>query len=152
MSSVYYRTEVLCNIWFLDCCWFLLYLHVLLCILQRSNCSMNTILFFGSCHLKSSIKVAHFYPMRPQKVSMSHVTETEVDYPRITLCSPAFFTKERYLISRKGEVKWYKFHVHQCQAQIEIWRSPDIPLTFIWTSPDLLTIIWPSPDPYKTLT
>ena len=25
----------------------------------------------------------------------------------------------------------HKFHVHQCQAQIEIQRSPDIPLTFI---------------------
>ena len=46
----------------------------------------------------------------------------------------------------------YKFHVQQCQAQIEIWRSPDVHLTFIWTSPDLLTIICPSPDPYKTLT
>ena len=44
-----------------------------------------------------------------------------------------------------------KFHIHQCQAQIEIWRSPDIPLTFTWTSPDHLTIIWPSPDPYKTI-
>ena len=45
-----------------------------------------------------------------------------------------------------------KFHVHQCQAQIEIWRSPDIHLTLTWTSSDHLTIIWPSPDPYKTLT
>ena len=34
-----------------------------------------------------------------------------------------------------------KFHVHQCQAQIEIWHSPDH-----------LTIIWPSPDPHQTLT
>ena len=32
------------------------------------------------------------------------------------------------------------------------WHSPDIPLTLTWTSPDHLTIIWPSPDPYKTLT
>ena len=48
--------------------------------------------------------------------------------------------------------KFYKFHVHQCQAQIEILRSPDIQLTFVGTSPDLLIIILPSPDPYKTLT
>ena len=27
---------------------------------------------------------------------MSHVTETIMEYPRITLCSPAYFTKERY--------------------------------------------------------
>ena len=27
-----------------------------------------------------------------------------------------------------------KFYVHQCQAQIEIWRSPDIHLTLTWTS------------------
>ena len=46
----------------------------------------------------------------------------------------------------------HKFYVHQCQAQIEIWRVPDIPLTFTWASPDHLTIIWPSPDPYKILT
>ena len=28
----------------------------------------------------------------------------------------------------------------------------EIPLTFTWTSPDHVTIIWPSSDPYKTLT
>ena len=44
--------------------------------------------------------------------------------------------------------KQNKFHVHQCQAQIEIWRSPDIHLALTWASPDHLTIIWPSIDPY----
>ena len=39
-----------------------------------------------------------------------------------------------------------KFHVHQSQAQIEIH------LMFTKRSPDHLTIIWPSPDPHKTLT
>ena len=34
-----------------------------------------------------------------------------------------------------------KFHVYQCQAQIEIWCSPDVHLT----------TIWPSPDPQQTL-
>ena len=34
------------------------------------------------------------------------------------------------------------FNVHQCQAQIEICRSPDIHLMFTWPSPDHhLTII-----------
>ena len=59
--------------------------------------------FLVAYHFERYIKVANFYPMRPQKVSMSHVTETEVDYPRITLCSPAFFTKERYFTSRNGK-------------------------------------------------
>ena len=59
--------------------------------------------------------------------------------------------------------KFYKFHVYQCQAQIEIWRAPDIPLTLTWHSPDThlnlnwppepqLTIIWPSPDAYLMFT
>ena len=43
-----------------------------------------------------------------------------------------------------------KFHVHQCQAQIEIWRSPDIHLTFTWHSPDThLNLTWP-PDHHLT--
>ena len=46
-------------------------------------------------------------------------------------------------------VRHDKFHVDQCQAQIEIWRSPDIHLTLTWTSPDHLTIIWP-PDHHLT--
>ena len=58
--------------------------------------------------------------------------------------------------------KQNKFHIHQCQAQIEIWHSPDVHLTFTWRSPDVhltftwppdhLIIIWPSPDPHQTLT
>ena len=57
--------------------------------------------------------------------------------------------------------KYHKFHVHQSQAQIEIWHTPDIHLMFTWRSPDPLTITWPpdhhltfpwsSPDPYLTL-
>ena len=39
-------------------------------------------------------------------------------------------------------VKMNKFHIHQCQAQIEIWCSPDVHLT-TWPSSD--------PDPYQTL-
>ena len=54
------------------------------------------------------------------------------------------------------------FHVHQYQAQIEIWPSPYFKLTFTWIhynltfpcpSPELhLTIISPSPVPNLTLT
>ena len=50
------------------------------------------------------------------------------------------------------KMKMNKFHVHQCQAQIEIWCSPDIHLTLTWTSPDHwimdhhLTFPWPLPD------
>jgi len=36
-----------------------------------------------------------FYPLRPQKVSVSQVTEPSLQYPKITLCSPAFFDKKR---------------------------------------------------------
>ena len=78
----------------LDCCWFLLHLHVLLCILQRHNSGKNCSICCFSV-LKFTSKVLAFYPLRPQKVSMSHVTESVMEYPRITLCSPAFFTKER---------------------------------------------------------
>ena len=90
----------------LDCCWFILHLHVLLRILQRHNSGTNnkhSICCFTI--LKSTFKVLAFYPLRPQKVSMSHVTESVMEYPRITLCSPAFFTKERWLtrICQKGQ-------------------------------------------------
>ena len=67
--------------------------------------------------------------------------------PRCTLDTDWYTDK-----TVKQMLKLNKFHVHQCQAQIEIWRSPDIHLTLTWTSPDHLSIIWPSPDPYKTLT
>ena len=42
------------------------------------------------------IQIADFYPTRPQKVAMSHVTEARMVFPRITLCSPAFFSKQRW--------------------------------------------------------
>ena len=46
----------------------------------------------------------------------------------------------------KLDLIYNKFHIQQSQAQIEIH------LTFTWCSLDHLTIIWPSPDPHKTLT
>ena len=42
------------------------------------------------------IQIADFYPTRPQKVAMSHVTEARMVFPRITLCPPAFFSKQRW--------------------------------------------------------
>ena len=48
----------------------------------------------------------------------------------------------------KNKMWLNKFHVHQSQAQIEIWHSPYIPLTFTWTSPDYhLTFPFPLQDP-----
>ena len=35
------------------------------------------------------------------------------------------------------KLETYKFHVHQCQAQIEIWRSSDLPLTLTRPLPNL---------------
>ena len=55
-------------------------------------------------------------------------------------------------VKKRGKKYQDKFHVHQSQAQIEIWHSPDVHLTFTWRSPDHLTIIWPSPDPHQILT
>ena len=52
------------------------------------------------------------------------------------------------IILRSSANNFYKFHVHQCQAQIEIWRLPDIPLKFTWAS---LTT-WLSSDLPLTLT
>ena len=43
----------------------------------------------------------------------------------------------------KPAIKFNKFHVHQCQAEIEIWHSPDAHLT-TWLSSDLpLTLTRP---------
>ena len=44
----------------------------------------------------------------------------------------------------------YKFHVHQCQAQIEIWCLPDIHLSLTWPPDYHLTFPWPLQDPYLT--
>ena len=69
--------------------------------------------------------------------------------------------KKEYPPFSKIHINLDKFHVHQCQAQIEIWRSPVIHLTFTWHLPDThlnltwppdhhLTFPWPLRDPYLT--
>ena len=41
-------------------------------------------------------KVAEFHPVRPQKVTMAQEKEPVMKFPKITICSPAFFSKQRY--------------------------------------------------------
>ena len=41
--------------------------------------------------------------------------------------------------------------IHQCQAQIENWHSPDLHLTFTWPPDHNQIFPWPSPDPDLTL-
>ena len=40
-------------------------------------------------------QIVDFYPNRPQKVSVLQEQETVMPYPKLTICSPAFFNKER---------------------------------------------------------
>ena len=40
-------------------------------------------------------QIVDFYPNRPQKVSVLQEQETVMSYPKLTICSPAFFNKER---------------------------------------------------------
>ena len=114
-----------------------------------------TVCFFYCLSRLCSVSASswHFIILFPDTVRWWTGREIE------TFCN---FLAIKILIYRIG-TREDKFHVHQCQAQIEIWRSPDIHLIFTWhspdihltltwTSPDHLTIIWPSPDPYKTLT
>ena len=42
-------------------------------------------------------------------------------------------------ITRGRSLSSNKFHVNQCQAQIEIWHSPDVQLTFTWPPDHHLT-------------
>ena len=35
---------------------------------------------------------------RPEKVSITQVTDTKAEYPKITVCSPAFFNKSKYVL------------------------------------------------------
>ena len=60
--------------------------------------------------------------------------------------------KKEYPPFSKIHINLDKFHVHQCQAQIEITLSSDIHLKLTWNSTDRQTIIWTSLDPYQTLT
>ena len=50
---------------------------------------------FISAFYSVIIVVIEFYPVRPQKVSVSTVTEAELEFPKLTLCSPAYFSKQR---------------------------------------------------------
>ena len=42
-----------------------------------------------------SPQIVDFYPNRPQKVSVLQEQESVMSYPKLTICSPAFFNKER---------------------------------------------------------
>ena len=91
------------------------------------------------------------------------------DFTPLLNCTIPIGTINTFINNKK-----HKFHIHQCQPQIEIWHFPDVHLkftwppdhhltfpwplpdtfhsmTFTWRSPDHLTIIWPSPVPYLTL-
>ena len=103
--STYYLLHVPFNFWKSEKRFNLVNLRLLLvptlssCFALHSTASSqryesNSSIFCSSI-IHVLFKVLAFYPLRPQKVSMSHVTETVMEYPRITLCSPAFFTKER---------------------------------------------------------
>lgn len=50
---------------------------------------------FISAFYSVIVVVVEFYPVRPQKVSVSTVSETELEFPKLTLCSPAYFSKQR---------------------------------------------------------
>ena len=63
----FFKTRHFVTFWFIDCCWFLLYFHVLLCILQRRNSSMNTILFWLLIILKDTLRLRIFIRWGPRK-------------------------------------------------------------------------------------
>merc|ERR1711953_46493 len=41
--------------------------------------------------------IVDFYPNRPQKVSVLQEQDSPMHYPKLTICSPAFFNKERLI-------------------------------------------------------
>ena len=43
-----------------------------------------------------TFEIYNFILDRPQKVSLSQVEEAQVEFPKITVCSPAFFNKTKY--------------------------------------------------------
>ena len=73
-----------------------------------------------------------------------------------TLTCIAAIKNEYFLINNKQYfyISWYlilrtkvnKLHDHQCQAQIEIWPSPDFQLTFTWPPYHHLTFPRPLPN------
>ena len=52
---------------------------------------------FVSAFYSVIIVVIEFYPVRPQKVSVSTVAVADLEFPKLTLCSPAYFSKQRWL-------------------------------------------------------
>ena len=66
---------------------------------------------FVSAFYSVIIVVIEFYPVRPQKVSVSTVAVADLEFPKLTLCSPAYFSKQRWLGAR------YKLHSYEYYIQ-----------------------------------